>query len=417
MRGDRFPGASNLESPSLSERNFKLLAKLSVLVVLVPPSTDLTASAIKKGNAVDLRMQAWELDAPGELTLRTRDVPKPGRSEVLVRIDAVAVCATDLDVIANGPPALINGKLPFGQNFIPGHEYMGTIVELGPEVDEYAVGERVVVEIHAGCGQCKRCRSGMYTSCLNYGRNYPGRDKGHRANGFTSNGGFAQYAINHINTLVRVPECMSDAEAALAVTAGTSMYGFTEMGGLIAGESVAVVGPGPIGLLAAAVAKALGANPVILIGTRENRLQIGAKLGADTLLDARETDPVNAVLAATGGKGVDYVMECAGTEQAINQAIHMCSRGGKICLAAFPHGLASIDLAHAVMNNIYLYGIRGEGKSAVARAVALMKSGRFDATLIHTHSFGLNDLPEALRHARERIDGAIKVILTPNSDR
>lgn len=360
-------------------------------------------------------MKSWELDAPGELTLRDREIPVPGRSEALVRIDAVAICATDLDVIANGPPALVNGALPFGQGFTPGHEYMGTVVGLGPEVDEYTVGERVAVEIHAGCGQCKRCRAGMYTSCHNYGLNYPGRNKGHRANGFTTNGGFAQYAVNHINTLIRVPQGMSDAEAALAVTAGTSMYGLTEMGGLVAGESVAVIGPGPIGLLAAAVAKALGADPVILVGTRENRLEIGARLGADHLVNARETDPVEAVLAMTGGVGVDYVVECAGTEQSINQAIHMCNRGGKICLAAFPHGLASIDLAHAVMNNIYLFGIRGEGKSAVARAMALMKARRFDASLIHTHSFGLDDLPEALRHARERIDGAIKVILTPNS--
>jgi L-iditol 2-dehydrogenase len=359
-------------------------------------------------------MKAWELDAQGELVLRDREIPVPGRSEVLVRIDAVAICATDLDVIAKGPPALINGALPFGQGFTPGHEYMGTVVGLGPEVDEYTIGERVAVEIHAGCGQCKRCRAGMYTSCQNYGLNYPGRNKGHRANGFTTNGGFAQYAVNHINTLVRVPSVMSDAEAALAVTAGTSMYGLTEMGGLVAGESVAVIGPGPIGLLAAAVAKALGADPVILVGTRENRLQIGARLGADHLVNARDTDPVEAVLGMTGGLGVDYVIECAGTEQSINQAIHMCNRGGKICLAAFPHGLASIDLAYAVMNNIYLFGIRGEGKSAVARAMALMKARRFDASLIHTHSFGLEDLPEALRYARERIDGAIKVILTPN---
>lgn len=359
-------------------------------------------------------MRAWELQTPGELILTDREIPVPGRCEVLVRIDAVAICATDLDVIAHGPPAMINGGLPFGQGFIPGHEYMGTVAALGPEVDEYAVGERVAVEIHAGCGQCKRCRSGMYTSCHNYGRNYVGRDKGHRANGFTTNGGFAQYAVNHINTLVRVPDDMPDAEAALAVTAGTSMYGLTEMGGLVAGESVAVIGPGPIGLLAAAVAKALGADPVILVGTRENRLQIGEKLGADHLINARQTDPVEAVLNLTGNVGADYVIDCAGTEQSINQAIHMCNRGGKICLAAFPHGLASIDLAHAVMNNIYLYGIRGEGKSAVARAMALMKARRFDASLIHTHTFGLDDLPEALRHARERIDGAIKVVLTPN---
>ena len=140
-----------------------------------------------------------------------------------------------------------------------------------PHVDEFAIGERVSVEIHAGCGQCKRCRQGMYTSCLNYGK----PDKGHRANGFTTDGGFAEYAVNHINTLARVPDTMSDAEATLVVTAGTSMYGLTELGGLVAGESVVVIGPGPIGLLAVAVAKALGASPVILTGTRNKRLAIG----------------------------------------------------------------------------------------------------------------------------------------------
>jgi len=191
-----------------------------------------------------MRMLAWTLGKPGELSLGHKQVPSPDRSEVLIRIDAVAICATDLEVIANGPPALINGTLPFDQGFTPGHEYMGTVAALGPGVDEYKVGERVAVEIHSGCGQCKRCRSGMYTSCTNYGRNYAGNDKGHRANGFTTNGGFAQYAVNHVNTLVRVPDEMSDEEAALAVTAGTSMYGFIELGGLLAGEKVVVIDPG-----------------------------------------------------------------------------------------------------------------------------------------------------------------------------
>jgi L-iditol 2-dehydrogenase len=198
-------------------------------------------------------------------------------TEVLVRIDAVAICATDLEIIHSGSPASILGGLPFNKNFTPGHEYMGTVAALGPDVDEFRIGERVSVEIHAGCGQCKRCRQGMYTSCLNYGK----PEKGHRANGFTIDGGFAEYAVNHINTLVRVPDTMSDAEATLVVTAGTSMYGLTELGGLVAGESVVVIGPGPIGLLAVAVAKALGASPVILTGTRNGRLQIGEELGAD----------------------------------------------------------------------------------------------------------------------------------------
>ncbi|MEM9196876.1 MAG: zinc-binding dehydrogenase [Pseudomonadota bacterium] len=356
-------------------------------------------------------MRAWVLDAPDTLRQTTKPVPKPGRAEVLVRIDAVAICATDLEIIHYGTPALIQGGPPFGKNFTPGHEYMGTIAALGDGVDEYAVGERVTVEIHAGCGQCKRCRAGMYTACLNYGLNYGDRNKGHRANGFTTDGGFAEYAINHINTLVKVPDSMSDEVATLVVTAGTSMYGLTELGGLVAGESVVVSGPGPIGLVAVAVAKALGAAPVILTGTRDDRLAIGTQLGADHVINVRSEDTVTAVKAIVGARGADYVIECAGTETAINDAIRMTNRGGKLCLAAFPHDPCTVDLPYVTQNNIYMYGIRGEGKSATKRSMALMAAERFDASLIHTHTFGLNDLPEALRYARERIDGAIKVVV------
>ncbi|MEA2789939.1 MAG: L-iditol 2-dehydrogenase, partial [Acetobacteraceae bacterium] len=109
-------------------------------------------------------MKAWVLGAPGELSLSEKPTPVPGRAEVLVRIDAVAICATDLEIIHHGPPAMIEGGMPFNKGFTPGHEYMGTVAALGAGVDEYAVGDRVTVEIHAGCGQCKRCREGMYTS-------------------------------------------------------------------------------------------------------------------------------------------------------------------------------------------------------------------------------------------------------------
>jgi 2-desacetyl-2-hydroxyethyl bacteriochlorophyllide A dehydrogenase len=353
------------------------------------------------------RMKAWVLGGPDELFLRDKPTPVPARAEVLVRINAVAICATDLEIIHSGSPASIQGGLPFNKDFTPGHEYMGTIAALGPDVDEFKIGERVSVEIHAGCGQCKRCRQGMYTSCLNYGK----PEKGHRANGFTTDGGFAEYAINHINTLARVPDTMSDAEATLVVTAGTSMYGLTELGGLVAGESVVVIGPGPIGLLAAAVAKALGASPVILTGTRNRRLAIGKELGADRVINVTEENPVEIVKRLTGGIGADYVIECAGTEETIDQAIHMVNRGGKLCLAAFPHEAVMTDLAHLVRNNIYVYGIRGEGRSATHRAMELMAEKRFDATKIHTHTFPLADLPTALRYARERVDDAIKVVV------
>ncbi|KJC40723.1 alcohol dehydrogenase [Bradyrhizobium sp. LTSP885] len=354
------------------------------------------------------QMQAWVLGDPDKLILREKPTPVPSRAEVLVRIDAVAICATDLEIIHSGSPASIQGGLPFNKNFTPGHEYMGTVAALGPAVDEFRIGERVSVEIHAGCGQCKRCRQGMYTSCLNYGK----PEKGHRANGFTTDGGFAGYAVNHINTLARVPDTMSDAEATLVVTAGTSMYGLTELGGLVAGESVVVIGPGPIGLLAVAVAKALGASPVILTGTRNRRLAIGQELGADRVVNINDEDAVQIVKQLTGGIGADYVVECAGTEATLNQAIHMTNRGGKICLAAFPHEAATLDIAHLVRNNIYAYGIRGEGRSATHRAMTLMAEKRFDATKIHTHTFPLADLPTALRYARDRVDDAIKVVVT-----
>ena len=359
-------------------------------------------------------MKAWVLKSPNELELKTKAIPTPGYSEVLVKIDAVAICATDLDVISYGPPALIEGEKPFNKEFTPGHEYMGTVVALGPSVDEFQIGDRVTVEIHSGCGQCKRCRMGMYTSCHNYGLNYGKKNKGHRANGFTSDGGFKQYAINHINTLIKVPDDMTDEEATLVVTAGTTMYGLTELGGLVAGESLVVIGPGPIGLLGVAVAKALGADPVILIGTRNDRLEIGKKLGADFVLNVKEeNDIVNSVKSLVGDLGVDYVVECAGTEKALDDAIMMTNRGGKICLAAFPHDPIKVNIPYMVINNIYMYGIRGEGKSATHRAMAFMKQKRFNAKLVHTHTFKMNELPTALKYARERIDGAIKVVIKP----
>jgi threonine dehydrogenase-like Zn-dependent dehydrogenase len=122
-------------------------------------------------------------------------------------------------------------------------------------------------------------------------------------------------------------------------------------------------------------------------------------------------EAIEAVRRINGGKGVDYVIECSGAANAINDAAHMLNRGGKLCLAAFPHEPVPVDVAHLVRNNIYVYGIRGEGRSATHRAEAFMRQKRFDARLIHTHTFALADLPEALRYARDRVEDAIKVVV------
>ncbi|MDP1990922.1 MAG: alcohol dehydrogenase catalytic domain-containing protein [Syntrophales bacterium] len=371
----------------------------------------MTGKAQTKNLFVPKTMKAWVLDGPEQLRMTEKSVPEPKAAEVLVRIDAVSICGTDVEIITKGLPAIVQGGAPFNKNFTPGHEYMGTIVKLGAGVDEYAVGDRVAVEIHAGCGRCERCRQGMYTSCLNYGLNYPGHDKGHRANGFTTDGGFAQYAVNHINTLVHVADDMSDEEATLIVTAGTAMYALDVLGGLIAGESLVVTGPGPIGLMGVAVGKALGAGPVILTGTRDARLNLGLKLGADHVVNINKEKPVEVVKRLTGGRGVNYVLECSGAANALNEAMDMTQRGGRICLAAFPGEPALVDLAKIVRNNIYLYGIRGEGKSATHRAAALMNQKKFDAKLMHTHTFPLEELPTAFKYVRERIEDAIKVVV------
>jgi threonine dehydrogenase-like Zn-dependent dehydrogenase len=138
---------------------------------------------------------------------------------------------------------------------------------------------------------------------------------------------------------------------------------------------------------------------------------MGLELGADYVVNVNKEDVVEAVRRLNGGKGVDYVVECSGAPDAVNEAARMVNRGGRICLAAFPSKPQPVDIAYLVRNNIYLYGIRGEGKSATHRAEAFMAQKRFDATKVHTHTFALQDLPTALRYARERIDDAIKVVV------
>src|SRR6185503_13943081 len=196
--------------------------------------------------------------------------------------------------------------------------------------DEFRVGDRVVVEAHMGCRRCENCIRGLYTACLNYGN----AKRGHRANGFTTNGGLAEYALNHVNTLYRVPDAVSYEEATVVMTAGSPLFGLQNAGGYFAGETVAVIGPGPIGLMAIQLVRALGATRVILTGTRESRLKMGRQLGADLTINSRDADPVPAVMEATADKGADLVIDCAGGDDTFDQSIKMAKSGGKVLLVA-----------------------------------------------------------------------------------
>ena len=332
-------------------------------------------------------MKAVTLGSDG-VEIKELAEPKPSQSQVLVKVKSCGLNRSDL-LETQGQSFGHTG----GDTKIIGGEFAGEVVELGEGVTEFKLGDRVSVEIHAGCGRCEMCRKGWYTSCLNYGF----ASKGHKANGFTTDGAFAEYMTNRTQTLVHVPDEMSDEEATLAVTAGTSMYTLDVMGGLFAGQTMVVTGPGPIGLCAVGVASALGAE-VVLTGTRDNRLEIGKKLGASHVVNVKKQNPVDFVKELTEGIGAHYVLECSGAANAINDASAMIRRGGKIGLAAFPSKPVEVDIANLVRNNAYIYATRGEGKSACHRAMALMAQKRFDAKLIHTHTFPMKDLQTGLKY-------------------
>lgn len=297
---------------------------------------------------------------------------------------------------------------PYGE-FIFGHEYAGDVVAVGSTVDEFRVGDRVVVEAHMGCRRCENCIRGLYTACLNYGN----LARGHRANGFTTNGGLAEYALNHLNTLYRIPDGVTYDEAVVVMTAGSPLFGLQNAGGYFAGETVAVLGPGPIGLMALQLVKALGAARVILTGTRESRLSLGKTLGADVLVNSKERDPVAAVLEATEDKGADLVIDCAGADDTFDQSLKMAKPGGKVLIVAYYHGPVTADVSHAVRRNLTIYTERGEGGTSVGRALALLAAGRIQAKPLVSHTFPLAEVRRAFEVFENRIGDPMKVILRP----
>jgi len=213
-----------------------------------------TALHPETSQTIPTTMRAAVLVAPGEFRILEKRVPEPGHGEVLVKVAMCGTCGTDLKIQHHPFP----NQPPFGE-FTPGHEWTGTVVALGPTVDEFAVGDRVAIEAHSGCMRCENCVVGMYTACLNYGN----VAKGHRTSGFTTDGGFAEYVVHHINALYKLPDNVSWEDAVLVTTAGTGLYGLDTAGGFIVGQSVVIIGPGPVGLMTVQLCKALGAGQTI----------------------------------------------------------------------------------------------------------------------------------------------------------
>lgn len=351
-------------------------------------------------------MRAAALFGPGDMRVVDKPVPKPGPGEILIRVAACGMCGTDIKILygkfANTPP--------YDGNFTPGHELAGVVAALGEGVNEFAVGDHVVCEAHKGCGQCENCLDGEYTACFNYGN----LAKGHRALGMSCDGGFAEYAVAHINQTYKVPKNVSLDEAAIAVTSGTSLYAIDRMGGFLSGRSVAIIGPGPVGLVLVQIAAALGAGPIILVGTRENRLNLGKEFGADHIVHInRDESPIDQVLELTKGEGVDYTFECAGGDDSVGHAISITRKAGSVILVAFYGDSVTFDINKAIRNRIDLLSMRGEGRQVLKRAVALQEQGKINAKPIISHRFSLEKITDAFDMFETRRDNPVKILIKP----
>ncbi|MGB5749723.1 MAG: alcohol dehydrogenase catalytic domain-containing protein [Desulfobacterales bacterium] len=349
-------------------------------------------------------MKAAILKGRNNLEVKEIPTPVPGPMEVLLKVESCACCSTDVALMDEPLP----GQPPYG-SFVPGHEYAGVVAALGSDVDEFKVGDRVAVEAHLGCLRCKNCRVGNYTACLNYGTSK------HRANGMTANGGFAQYVINNINTVHAIPDHIDFDEASLVTNLGCVLYGFETIGGYVAGNQVVVIGPGPLGLISAQVAKALGAERVYLIGTRASRLNKGGETGADRLINIHEENAVDIILKESNGVGADLVIESSGAKEAPMMAIKMLKPMGKMLMLGMPHEPVLVDFKDLLLNNKSIHTVRGEGWANVSRAVSLLSTGKITLKPYVTHSFPLDEITTAFETFVKRIDGAVKVIVKPNN--
>ena len=279
----------------------------------------------------------------------------------------------------------------------------------GELVDEFHEGDRVAVEVHHGCGRCTNCRKGLYTCCLNWGNHA----RGHRANGMTAPGGFAQYTVNHVSTLFRIPDSVTHDEASLITNAGCVLYGFELAGGYFVGDQVAVIGEGPLGLISVQVAKTLGADTVWLAGMDNYRMEIAEKLGADRIIDVKKDDPV-AVLKKTFNSGVDFAVEASGSDAGIRAAMKIPRWAGKVLLLGIPSGEVSLDLKEFARGNKYLFRVRGEGWTNCGRAISLLKNRKISLETLISHRFPLQEINQALAVHTSSEERSIKVVVNPN---
>ncbi|MBV9577227.1 MAG: alcohol dehydrogenase catalytic domain-containing protein [Chloroflexi bacterium] len=349
-------------------------------------------------------MCAVVLTAPRQHAVRDDvPVPTPGQMEVLCRVHSVAICGTDLHIYAGDFP----GRWPKAYPFIPGHEWSGTVVELGPGAADlgWQVGQRVAGTSHAGCGYCRMCRSGRYNLCENYGR-----EPLHHQYGHYSQGADAEYVVHSIKSVFPLPDTLELEFGAMVDTASIALHS-VKRPGINPGDLVVVVGAGPMGLLTADCALALGAGSVVVTGSGE-RLERAAALGFATV-NYRTQDPVAEVRKLSGGKGANVAIDTGGTTDSIRQAVDVLARGGRVAFTGVPtEGEARLPMQKIVLEEIDLFGVRAN-RNTMEEVLPLIASGRVRVKPLVTHRFALTDYGQALETFAGRVDGALKVLVQP----
>jgi L-iditol 2-dehydrogenase len=352
--------------------------------------------------AIPSQMKAVVLTGPNAHEIREVPTPHPGPMEVLCQVDSTAICGTDLHIYEGRFP----GRWPKGYPFIPGHEWSGTIVEVGPGAGEmgWQIGERVAGTSHAGCGYCRNCSIGRYNLCENYGK-----EPIHHQYGHYSQGADAQYVVHSIKSVFKLPAGFELRYGAMVDTASIALHS-VKRPGIRPGDVVVVVGSGPMGFLTADCAYALGAGRVVVTGAGE-RLQRARQMGFE-VVNYREDDPVEAIRRLTDGKGAHVAVDTGGTVESVLQAVNVLRKGGRASFTGIPNEPVSLPMQKIVLEEIDLFGVRAN-PNAMDEVLPLIETGRVRVKELVTHTFPLEAYGEALEAFATRKQGALKVLIRP----
>lgn len=329
--------------------------------------------------------------------LRIEEVPAPkleSPDEVLVRIGRVGVCGSDIHYYRHGRIAHFVVEEPM----ILGHECAGEVVEVGAGVTNLEPGDRVALEPGIPCRQCSFCRTGRYNLCADvvFFATPP------------VHGAFCDYVTSPADFAFKLAENVSLEEGAMCEPLAVGMYA-TMRAGVGLGDTVAVLGAGPIGLLTMQAAKARGATTLIVTDVEEPRLEMARKLGAAHVINAREQDAVAAIKDLTGGVGADVVLEAAGTATTVQQSLQVAKSGGRVIIVGLPtEDEVSLSMPDLLSRELEVGGIFRYA-NVYPQAIAAIASGLIDVKSLITHRYALAQTEEALVFADTHKAECLKV--------